>query len=146
MITTICAVGCSLLKRGSGGGRAAATTAAVPNSKAPAAAATPTASSGSSSQAVDDGLLGASGRSRQGLVMRLLWPKPPTPNCPPLPPHPSPTHSPADFICASPLLPNCGLSRKAVAGELGRWRELGGRVQANLGLPADVAALTPAQK
>jgi hypothetical protein len=42
---------------------------------------------------------------------------------------------PADVICASPLLPSCGLSREEVQQGLERWLELGGRVASNLGMP-----------
>lgn len=42
----------------------------------------------------------------------------------------------ADFICASPLLASCGLSRDEVEAELGEWSRLGGLVLKSLGLPA----------
>jgi hypothetical protein len=41
----------------------------------------------------------------------------------------------ADFICASPLLPSCGLTRSQVEEEVGQWADLGDQVIANLGMP-----------
>lgn len=61
---------------------------------------------------------------------------------PPLPAVPSPTthrtlrsSSAPDFICASPLLPACGLIRQDVLAELPAWVRLGDQVIASLGLP-----------
>ena len=51
----------------------------------------------------------------------------------------------ADFICASPLLPSCGINRAQVEAEADRWLELGSQVISNLGLPP-LAQLLPAQK
>jgi hypothetical protein len=52
---------------------------------------------------------------------------------------------PADFICASPLLPSCGISGAQVAAEVGTWVDLGNKIISNLGLPA-LAQLTAEQK
>jgi len=51
----------------------------------------------------------------------------------------------ADFICASPLLPSCGISREQVEAEVARWVELGGQVVSNLAMPP-LGQLQPAQK
>lgn len=64
------------------------------------------------------------------------------------PPPPIPHLSdapPADFICASPLLPSCGIDRAQVEADVARWLELGSQVIANLGLQP-VGQLLPAQK
>lgn len=50
-----------------------------------------------------------------------------------------------DFICASPLLPSCGIDRAQVEADVARWLELGSQVIANLGLQP-VGQLLPAQK
>ena len=61
------------------------------------------------------------------------------------PPSPSSPYLPADFICASPLLPSCGLSGAQVAAEVGTWVDLGNKIISNLGLPP-LAQLTADQK
>ena len=61
------------------------------------------------------------------------------------PPPPLLLPAPADFICASPLLPSCGISQAQVAAEVGTWVDLGNKVISNLGLPP-LAQLTPDQK
>ncbi|KAI3438644.1 hypothetical protein D9Q98_001066 [Chlorella vulgaris] len=40
-----------------------------------------------------------------------------------------------DFICASPLLPSCGLTRSQVEEKVGQWADLGDQVITNLGMP-----------
>ena len=66
---------------------------------------------------------------------------------PDLPPQPSLLllPPPADFICASPLLPSCGISGAQVAAEVGTWVDLGNKIISNLGLPP-LAQLTADQK
>jgi hypothetical protein len=39
---------------------------------------------------------------------------------------------PADYICESPLLGPCGLTRAEIEEEIGRWEMLGAQIASNL--------------
>lgn len=158
MLTSITALLHKQLGRGASGGKPAATANGVATERS-AAPAAPVAANGT--QHVDTaGLLGGPGRAagvcalhpaaaaaRCALACAYHLPAPGAPRPAPAPPPASLPHPlcTADFICASPLLPSCGISGALVEADMGRWLELGGRVAANLGLPPPEQQ-TPAQK